>query len=88
MANISIRVPDDIKQQASALFSDLGLDMTTAINLFLRQSIHDGGLPFRPVRDPFYSESNWRALAESVQQLKSGKTVSKTMDELEEMENG
>ncbi len=53
MANISIRVPDEIKKQASEVFSDLGLDMSTAINIFLRQSIKSNGLPFRPVNDPF-----------------------------------
>ena len=47
MANISIRVPDEIKKQASEVFSDLGLDMSTAINMFLRQSIKSNGLPFR-----------------------------------------
>ena len=34
MANISIRVPDDIKKQAADVFAELGLDMSTAINLF------------------------------------------------------
>ena len=45
MANISIRVPDEIKKLASEVFSDLGLDMSTAINIFLRQSIKSNGLP-------------------------------------------
>lgn len=88
MANISIRVPDEIKKQASAVFSDLGLDMSTAINMFLRQSIKSNGLPFRPVNDPFFSDSNFRALEQSRQQLEEGKVIVKTMEELEAMENG
>ena len=88
MANISIRVPDEIKKQASEVFSDLGLDMSTAINMFLRQSIKSNGLPFRPVTDPFYSDSNLRALEKSRRQLEEGKVVVKTMEELEAMENG
>ncbi len=87
MANISIRVPDEIKKQAADVFSDLGMDMSTAINMFLRQSIRLNGLPFRPSNDPFYSDSNVEALQQSVQQLKNGKTVMKTMEELEKMEN-
>ena len=88
MANISIRVPDDIKKQAADVFAELGLDMSTAINLFLRQSIRQNGLPFRPSIDPFYSDSNLRALQNSLNQLKDGNVVTKTMDELEAMENG
>ncbi len=88
MANISIRVSDDIKKQAADVFAELGLDMSTAINLFLRQSIRQNGLPFRPSNDPFYSDSNLRALQNSLNQLKDGNVVTKTLDELEEMENG
>ena len=85
MANINVRVPDDIKQQAANVFSDLGLDMSTAINLFLRQSIRQNGLPFRPTNDPFYSESNQRALKKSLHELEEGKVVIHSMDELEKM---
>ncbi len=38
--------------------------------------------------DPFYSESNMNALNKSIKQFEEGKVVIKTMDELEEMENG
>ena len=88
MANISIRVPDEIKKQAANVFSDLGLDMSTAINLFLRQCIRENGLPFRPSNDPFYSDSNMKALQKSIEELENGKIVIKTMDELEKMVNG
>ena len=87
MANISIRVPDEIKKQAADVFSDLGLDMSTAINLFLRQCIRENGLPFRPSNDPFYSDSNMKALQKSIEELENGKIVIKTMDELEKMVN-
>lgn len=46
MASINIRVDDEIKKQASNLFAELGLDMSTAVNVFLRQSINKNGLPF------------------------------------------
>lgn len=46
MAALNIRVNDELKQQASELFADLGLDMSTAINLFLRQAVQCDGLPF------------------------------------------
>ena len=36
----------DLKAQADALFSELGMKLTTAFNIFLRQSIREGGIPF------------------------------------------
>jgi len=45
--NINIRVESEVKNKAQAVFADLGLDMTTAINLFLRQAIRQNGIPFR-----------------------------------------
>lgn len=44
--SLNIRVDSDLKQQAEALFADLGLNMTTAVNIFLRQSLQRHGLPF------------------------------------------
>ena len=41
----------DIKPQAQALFADLGLDLSTAVNMFLRQSLYVHGFPFTPQRD-------------------------------------
>jgi DNA-damage-inducible protein J len=45
-ANINIRTDSDIKAQAQQIFETLGLDMTTAINLFLRQTVRERDLPF------------------------------------------
>ena len=36
----------EVKQQAQQIFTDLGMDMTTAINVFLRQAISHKGFPF------------------------------------------
>ncbi|MDR3237327.1 MAG: type II toxin-antitoxin system RelB/DinJ family antitoxin [Spirochaetia bacterium] len=46
ITNINIRVDSDIKNEAQEVFTLLGLDMTTAINIFLRQSIRQKGIPF------------------------------------------
>ena len=45
-SNVNVRVDSDLKKQAEILFSDLGLNMSTAINIFLRAAISHGGLPF------------------------------------------
>jgi len=43
---MSIRLDSEVKEQAQQVFSNLGMDMTTAINIFLRQAIQYQGLPF------------------------------------------
>lgn len=44
--NFSVRMDSDIKKQCESLYSGLGMNLTTAINIFLRQSLRVGGLPF------------------------------------------
>jgi len=46
VANINIQVSSDIEAQAQDVFSSLGIDMTTAINIFLEQAIRQKSLPF------------------------------------------
>lgn len=46
MANISVRVEDDVKKDAESILSQLGLSLSTATNVFLRQVILHNGLPF------------------------------------------
>ncbi len=45
-SSMSIRMDSEVKAQAQELFAQFGLDMTTAINMFLRQSIRERGIPF------------------------------------------
>ena len=44
--NISIRMDSDIKTQAEALFGELGMNLTTAFNIFVRQALREGRIPF------------------------------------------
>lgn len=44
--NFSVRMDSDIKKQCEALYGELGVNLTTAINVFLRQSLRAGGFPF------------------------------------------
>ena len=44
--NFSVRMDSDIKRQCEALYGELGINLTTAINVFLRQSLRVGGFPF------------------------------------------
>ena len=44
--NLNIRTDKDIKDQAETIFNELGINMTTAINMFLRATILEYGIPF------------------------------------------
>lgn len=44
--SMNIRLDSEVKEQAQQVFNHLGIDMTTAINIFLRQAIQYQGLPF------------------------------------------
>ena len=50
-ANINIRVDSNVKNKAQDVFLALGLDMTSAINIFLRQAIRKNGIPFELVAE-------------------------------------
>ena len=49
--NISIRVDTELKKQAESMLSDMGLNMTTAMNIFLRQVVRQGKIPFEIATD-------------------------------------
>ncbi len=51
MTNINVRTDEDIKARCENLFESLGLNMSTAINIFLRQSLRVNGLPFEVKAD-------------------------------------
>ena len=44
--NISIRMDTELKSQADALFNELGMSLSTAFNIFVRQSVREGRIPF------------------------------------------
>jgi DNA-damage-inducible protein J len=44
--NVTIRMDKDIKEQAESLFAEMGMNLTTALNIFLRQVVRQGKIPF------------------------------------------
>ena len=74
--SMNIRMDSEVKKQAQELFAQFGLDMTTAVNMFLRQSIRQRGIPFPLQLDPFYSEVNQKRLLRAAERMeKTGGTV-------------
>ncbi|NLT46805.1 MAG: type II toxin-antitoxin system RelB/DinJ family antitoxin [Clostridiales bacterium] len=64
-----IRIDEDVKKQATELFGDLGLDISSAVNIFLRQSVLRGGLPFEVIMPQYKPEV--------VEAMKEAKSISK-----------
>jgi len=86
MSTVTVRVDEQTKKGASDVLEDLGLDVSTAVRMFLRQVFIRGQLPIELLQDPFYSEASQSALHDSIRQLGDGRVVVKTLDELRAME--
>lgn len=70
---LQIRLDSDLRREADDLFAAAGLDLPSAVRLFLRQSVIRQRLPFEVVgADPFHSPANQRALAESIRSIERG----------------
>ncbi|MBP0962447.1 MAG: type II toxin-antitoxin system RelB/DinJ family antitoxin [Oscillospiraceae bacterium] len=80
---VSIRMDEDLKKDFDSICNDLGMTMSTAVIILAKKMAREKRLPFEVSIDPFYSESNIKALEESIDQMKNGKTVTKTFEELE-----
>lgn len=50
--NVSIRMDTKLKEQAETLFAELGMNLSTAFNIFVRQSLCEGGIPFEVTSSP------------------------------------
>ena len=84
---INLRIDEDVKRSMEQTCKELGITMSAAFNIFARKMSREKRIPFEVSLDPFYSESNMKAIQESVKQIEDGKVVVKTIEELEAMEN-
>lgn len=75
MAQITLRVDDEVKKGAEQALNDIGLSMATAINIFLKKVARERRIPFELSAnpDPFYSESNIRYLEKKMEDYKMGR---------------
>ena len=73
MANLNIRVDDTLKQQAELIFSDIGITLSAATTIFLKQVVRCNGIPFELKADPFQSAENQRHLDKAISDIEAGK---------------
>jgi len=88
--SVTIRMDENLKKQVEILFEDMGLNMTTAMNIFAKAVVRQNKIPFEIASDPdpFWNEANQAHLREAVRALNASEgLIYKTMEELEAMEN-
>ncbi len=73
MGQISMRIDDNVKKKAEIACEALGMNMTTAINIYLVKLGNEMRIPFDVSVEPFYNPANQKVLETSIQQLESGK---------------
>jgi len=89
MTTVSLRFDDETKKALDEMCDEMGMNITTFFTIYAKKALRERKIPFEisaPL-DPFYSEQNMKRLMESDRQVKEGKVVVKTMEELEAMEN-
>lgn len=68
MSQIAVRVDDQLKKEATEIFNELGLDMSTAVKLFLKQSVLTKSIPFKLALDE-YSKEEVEQVKKDIQKL-------------------
>ncbi|MCD7724845.1 MAG: type II toxin-antitoxin system RelB/DinJ family antitoxin [Clostridiales bacterium] len=75
MAQVNFRVEDDVKLNAEKALKDMGLTMSTAINMFLVKVGREKRIPFEINVDPFYSDEHIAMLERRVADMKARKNM-------------
>ena len=83
MAQLSMRIDDEVKRKAEIACDALGLNMTTAINLYLVKLGNEMRIPFEVSVDPFYSSANQKVLKESIRQLEEDNGIEHILIEVD-----
>ena len=77
MAQVNFRVDDELKIKAEKVCEDMGMNMTTALNIFLVKLTNERRIPFDVTADPdpFYSEEHIEMLERRIADIKAGRNV-------------
>jgi len=72
--NVTVQLDREVKDQAEILFNNFGMNLSTAFNIFARQALRQGKIPFE-IYDPFYSEKNQAELNRRIADVEAGKNL-------------
>jgi DNA-damage-inducible protein J len=72
---INIRMDEELKKQVEYLFSEFGMNMTTAFTVFAKAVVRERRIPFEiyALNDPFYNEHNQNRIKQAIADIKAGK---------------
>lgn len=87
MSNIQIRINEQEKKEAKEIFNKLGLDMSSAIKLFIRQATLRKGLPFLLTTENDLTLEVEAEIIKASVEAKKNKNVSKSLNKLEAIEH-
>ena len=81
--NLNIRIDADLKKQAEQIFNELGLNMSTALTIFLRQAVRSNGIPF-DLRIDVPNDKTVEAI-EEVRRMKKNPLLGKAYTDVDQM---
>jgi len=81
--NITMRIDEELKAQAEELFADLGLNMTSAFTVFVKQAVREQRIPFMLSRESVNAET--LEAMEEVKQMKQHPEIGKSYTDIDEM---
>ena len=73
--HIHVRIDDEMKKHAQQILDEMGLDISTAVNMFFKQIVRNRCLPFLPSADPFFSDSNMAYLLNVKADVDAGRNM-------------
>lgn len=69
--NLSVRIDSEDKKRFEEFCNQTGLNVSVAINMFVKSVLRESKLPFEVKADPFYSEANMNRLRKSIAQMEA-----------------
>lgn len=81
--NVTIRMDEEVKKKADVLFDDLGMSLSTAFNIFVRQAIREQAIPFMITKKQPNEET--MAAIEEVKKMKEDPSIGKSYTDVKQM---
>lgn len=90
MTTVSLRFEDSMKKELDEMCAEMGMNLTTFFMIYAKKALRERSIPFEITapKDNFYSAANMRRIENAQQQVKEGRIVVKSLEELEAMADG
>ena len=85
-AMLSVRIDEADKRNFEEFCNNVGMNVSVAVNMFVKNVLREQQLPFTVKAGPFYSSANMAQIKKANEHIASGRVITKTMAELEAME--